>query len=121
VALLVTTSTFTADARETVGHLTKRIVLIDGDDLARLMIRYNVGCRIEETLHLKKVDEDFWHGQSLLLEEPRDRLMPQVVEPQVHASCSPRVSHGDGVADATRLAGSAFQFQGSKSSTRLAR
>jgi restriction system protein len=30
------------------------------DDLTRLMIRYNVGCRIEETLHLKKVDEDFF-------------------------------------------------------------
>jgi len=24
------------------------------------MIRYNVGCRIEEALHLKKVDEDFF-------------------------------------------------------------
>jgi len=24
------------------------------------MIRYNVGCRIEETLELKKVDEDFF-------------------------------------------------------------
>jgi len=56
----VTTSTFTADARETVGHLSKRIVLIDGNDLTRFMIRYNVGCRIEETLHLKKVDEDFF-------------------------------------------------------------
>jgi restriction system protein len=24
------------------------------------MIRYNVGCRIEEVLHIKKVDEDFF-------------------------------------------------------------
>lgn len=37
-----------------------RIVLIDGDQLARLMIRYNIGCRDEEILHLKKVDEDFF-------------------------------------------------------------
>jgi restriction endonuclease Mrr len=26
----------------------------------RLMIRHNVGCRIEEVLHVKKVDEDFF-------------------------------------------------------------
>ena len=37
-------------------------VLPAANDLTRLMIRYNVGCRIEETLHLKKVDEDFFCG-----------------------------------------------------------
>jgi hypothetical protein len=26
----------------------------------RLMIRHGVGCRIEETLHIKKVDEEFF-------------------------------------------------------------
>jgi restriction system protein len=35
-------------------------VLIDGEQLARLMIRHNVGCRIEEVLHVKKIDEDFF-------------------------------------------------------------
>jgi hypothetical protein len=35
------------------------IVLIDGDQLTRLMIRHGVGCRIEETLYIKKVDEEF--------------------------------------------------------------
>ena len=58
--LLVTTSSFSTAARETAEHLSKRIVLIDGDQLARLMIRYNVGCRIEETLHIKKLDEEFF-------------------------------------------------------------
>jgi restriction system protein len=58
--LFVTTSAFTASARETADYLSKRIVLIDGDQLTRLMIRHNVGCRIEETLHLKKLDEDFF-------------------------------------------------------------
>jgi restriction system protein len=58
--LFVTTSTFSASARETAEHLSKRIVLVDGDQLARLMIRHNVGCRIEETLHIKKVDEEFF-------------------------------------------------------------
>ena len=58
--LFVTTSTFSPSARETTEFLSKRIVLIDGENLAKLMIRYNVGCRIEEVLHIKKVDEDFF-------------------------------------------------------------
>lgn len=58
--LFVTTSAFTASARETPEYLSKRIVLIDGAHLARLMIRHNVSCHIEETLHVRKVDEDFF-------------------------------------------------------------
>jgi restriction system protein len=58
--LFVTTSGFTSSARETADYLSKRIVLIDGAQLTRLMIRHNVGCRIEEVLHVKKVDEDFF-------------------------------------------------------------
>ncbi len=58
--LFVTTSAFTQEAEETAKFLSKRIVLIDGMRLAQLMIRYNVGCRVEETLELKKVDEDFF-------------------------------------------------------------
>jgi restriction system protein len=45
---------------ETADCLSKRIVLIDGEQLARLMIRHNVGSRIEEVLHVKKIDEDFF-------------------------------------------------------------
>lgn len=58
--LFVTTSTFSPSARETAKFLSKRIVLIDGVQLAKLMIRYNVGCRIEDTIHIRKVDEEFF-------------------------------------------------------------
>ena len=58
--LFVTTSTFSPAARETAELLSKRIVLVDGDQLARLMIRHSVGCRIEDTLYIKKVDEEFF-------------------------------------------------------------
>jgi restriction system protein len=58
--IFVTTSSFSASAVDTARGLGSRIVLIDGTHLARLMIRYNVGCRDEEILHLKKVDEDFF-------------------------------------------------------------
>lgn len=58
--LFVTTSSFTAGASKEAEQLSKRIVLIDGEQLARLMIRHNVGCRVEETLQVRKVDEDFF-------------------------------------------------------------
>jgi restriction system protein len=58
--LFVTTSAFSPSARETADFLSKRIVLIDGHQLAKLMIRYNVGCRVEETIELKKVDEEYF-------------------------------------------------------------
>lgn len=58
--IFVTTSSFSSAAVQTARDLGTRIVLIDGLQLAKLMIRYNVGCRDEEILHLKKIDEDFF-------------------------------------------------------------
>lgn len=58
--IFVTTSSFTPAALQTARDLGSRIVLIDGEQLARLMIRYNIGCRDEQILHLKKVDEDYF-------------------------------------------------------------
>ena len=58
--LFVTASTFTSSALQTAEQLSKRIVLIDGGQLTRLMIFHGVGCVIEETLHVKKVDEEFF-------------------------------------------------------------
>jgi len=60
--IFVTTSDFTASARETAAGLGSRIVLIDGQRLADLMIRYDVGCRTEEVLEPKRVDEDFFES-----------------------------------------------------------
>lgn len=58
--LFVTTSNFSSSAKDTAEYLSKRIVLIDGVQLAKLMIRHNVGCRIEDTLYIKKIDEEFF-------------------------------------------------------------
>lgn len=58
--IFVTTSAFTASAVQTARDLGSRIVLIDGNQFAKLMIRYNVGCRDEDVLHIKRVDEDFF-------------------------------------------------------------
>ena len=62
--IFVTTSGFSSAAFDTARGLGSRIVLIDGTQLARLMLRYNIGCRDEEILHLKKVDEDFFDNAS---------------------------------------------------------
>jgi restriction system protein len=58
--LFVTTSTFTASARDTAEMLSKRIVLIDGSHFARLMLLHGVGCRIEETITIQSIDDQFF-------------------------------------------------------------
>lgn len=58
--VFVTTSSFTKDALKTASQLSRHVVLINGDRLAALMIRYDVGVRAEEALYLKKIDEDFF-------------------------------------------------------------
>ena len=58
--LFVTASTFTSSARQTADQLSKRIVLMDGVQLTRMMILHGVGCLIEEILHVKKIDEEFF-------------------------------------------------------------
>jgi restriction system protein len=58
--VFVTTSFFTQPSRIFAERHPFRIVLIDGEQLTALMIRHNVGVRIEDTLYLKKIDEDFF-------------------------------------------------------------
>lgn len=58
--IFFTTSSFSASARDTAQALGTRIILIDGPQLARLMIRYNVGCRDKEVLHIKQIDEAYF-------------------------------------------------------------
>jgi restriction system protein len=58
--IFVTTSSFTKSAQDTARQLGGRIVLIDAAQLGRLMVRYNVGCRDQEILNIKRVDEDFF-------------------------------------------------------------
>ena len=57
--LFVTTSSFTKAAMETAEKLGKRIVLIDGRDFTKLMVRFNVGCRVEEVFEMKKLTKSF--------------------------------------------------------------
>ncbi|MDO8277618.1 MAG: restriction endonuclease [Burkholderiaceae bacterium] len=58
--LFVTTSTFSSSAKETAEMLSKRIVLVDGLLLTSLMIKFDIGCRVEDTIQIKKLDEEFF-------------------------------------------------------------
>jgi len=58
--VFVTTSSFSAPATDFVRHLPQRIVLIDGDRLADLMIEHGVGVRVAQTVEVKRLDEDFF-------------------------------------------------------------
>ncbi|MCC5878228.1 MAG: restriction endonuclease, partial [Candidatus Sumerlaeia bacterium] len=58
--IFITTSAFTGSAIQTAKDLGTRIVLIDGNELAKLMLRYNIGCRDEQVLNLKKIDEEYF-------------------------------------------------------------
>ncbi len=58
--VFVTTSTYSVPAIQYVKHLQQRIVLIDGDRLAELLIEHNVGVRIKSVISVKRVDEEFF-------------------------------------------------------------
>ena len=58
--VFVTTSSFSKPAIEAVKEAQKEIRLIDGDELTKLMMRYKLGVRVEETLTIKKLDSDYF-------------------------------------------------------------
>ena len=58
--MLITTSWFSEEARRYVRNIEKRIVLIDGEQLADLMIDYDVGVAVSQTYKLKKLDYDYF-------------------------------------------------------------
>ncbi len=61
--VFVTTSTFSQPARDFVKHLAQRIILIDGRELADLMIEHQVGVRGYRTVAFKRLDEDFFNEE----------------------------------------------------------
>ena len=58
--IFITTSRFTPQAVEYAATINARVILIDGDRLARLMIQYGVGVQTKHTYRVAEVDEDFF-------------------------------------------------------------
>jgi len=58
--IFITTSGFTKEAFDYTPRNETKIVLIDGEQLAQLMIDYNLGCTTQQTYELKKIDSDYF-------------------------------------------------------------
>ena len=58
--VFITTSAFTSGAREYAQNIGTRIILIDGQRLAALMIRYGVAVQTRQTFTVVEVDEDYF-------------------------------------------------------------
>ena len=61
--IFITTSKFSDRAREYISAIDSRdskVILIDGEQLAQLMIDHGVGVSIEKTYEIKRVDSDYF-------------------------------------------------------------
>lgn len=58
--IFITTSSFSKEAEEYVSRIDSKIVLIDGERLARLMIDHNVGISPVSSYEIKKIDSDYF-------------------------------------------------------------
>lgn len=58
--VLITTSTFTQDAREFVETISAKVVLIDGETLGNLMIQHGLAVATVASYDVKRVDSDYF-------------------------------------------------------------
>lgn len=60
--ILITTSSFSKEAFEYAKDIEKTIILIDGDQLAELMIDNNVGVSTDAVYEIKRINADFFEN-----------------------------------------------------------
>lgn len=58
--VFITTSNFSSGARDFVGSIASNIILIDGEELADLMIDFNVGVNVIANYEIKRIDSDYF-------------------------------------------------------------
>lgn len=58
--VFITTSNFSQEARDYVKRIEKKIILIDGETLANLMIDYRVGVSEVATYSVCRLDADYY-------------------------------------------------------------
>ncbi|NVK73212.1 MAG: restriction endonuclease [Oceanospirillaceae bacterium] len=58
--VFITTSRFSKDACDFVSRIDKSIVLVDGEELARLMIKHNLGLSVKKSYEIKQIDTDYF-------------------------------------------------------------
>jgi restriction system protein len=62
--IIFTASTFSPDAEHYASSVSPRVVLVDGERLASLMIDHNVGVTDRETYAVKRVDSDYFGDET---------------------------------------------------------
>lgn len=62
--VFITTSRFTAGAKQEADKINARIELIDGRRLAQLLVNYGVGVQVEQQATLVRLDEDFFEDMA---------------------------------------------------------
>lgn len=58
--IFITTSRFSPDAKNFADRVPVRLILIDGPELANLMIEHNCGVVTQQTFTLKQLDENYF-------------------------------------------------------------
>ena len=58
--VFITTSTFTEEAKKCVKDVQSKIVLIDGEQVCKYMIEYNLGVSSRQVYEIKQIDSDYF-------------------------------------------------------------
>ena len=61
--VFITTSSSTDDARDYVSRIDSQIVLVDGEELAELMIDHDVGVSRVAYYEIKRIDSDYFEEE----------------------------------------------------------
>lgn len=63
--VFITTSSFTREAIDYTNIINSKIILIDGEQLATLMVDHNVGVSPISLFEIKRIDSDYFEGENV--------------------------------------------------------
>ncbi len=61
--VFITTSQFSSDAKEYVNRIEKKIILIDGEQLANLSLEFGIGVEPVTTYKIQRIDSDYFEEE----------------------------------------------------------
>ncbi|GAB4358972.1 MAG: restriction endonuclease [Gammaproteobacteria bacterium] len=61
--VFITTSNFTKEAKEYASMIESKIILVDGEQLSKLMVEHNVGVSTVGMYEVKKLDSDYFNEE----------------------------------------------------------
>ena len=61
--IFITTSDFSSEAHDYASRIESKIILIDGEQLAQMLIDHNIGVTPVANYEIKRVDSDYFTGQ----------------------------------------------------------